>query len=137
MCVLKNSVSQLRSIALVLYEEAYGLRPVSFVSVGLLGGLTCLLFTANNFSSGKFARRGESSASSVQYERSYLKRERAVVEDKGEGPKRPRRLRVQEGAYKEAATRAKREPVEGKERRVRRCAMVPVGRETLKRMEGM
>ena len=25
-------------------EEAYGLRPVSFVSVGLLGGLTCLLF---------------------------------------------------------------------------------------------
>ena len=34
-------------------------------------------------------------------------------------------------------TRAKREPVEAKERRVRRCAMVPVGRETLKRMEGM
>ena len=32
------------AIALVLYEEAYGLRPVSFVSVGLLGGLTCLLF---------------------------------------------------------------------------------------------
>ena len=29
------------AIALVLYEEAYGLRPVSFVSVGLLGGLTC------------------------------------------------------------------------------------------------
>ena len=93
--------------------------------------------SANNFSSGKFARRGESSASSVQYERSYLKRERAVAEDEGEGPKRPRRLRVQEGAYKEAATRAKRETVEGKERRVRRCAMVPVGRETLKRMEGM
>ena len=35
----------------------------------------------------------------MQYERSYLKRERAVVEDEGEGPKRPRRLRVQEGAY--------------------------------------
>ena len=34
------------AIAHVLYEEAYGLRPVSFVSVGLLGGLTCLLFTA-------------------------------------------------------------------------------------------
>ena len=33
------------AIALVLYEEAYGLRPLSFVSVGLLGGLTCLLFT--------------------------------------------------------------------------------------------
>ena len=28
-----------------LYEEAYGLRPVSFDSVGLLGGLACLLFT--------------------------------------------------------------------------------------------
>ena len=90
----------------------------------------------NDHSSGKFARRGESSASST-YERSYLKRERAVVEEEGEGPKRPRRLRVQEGAYKEATTRAKREPVEAKERRVRRCAMVPVGRETLKRMEGM
>ena len=33
------------AIAHVLYEGAYGLRPVSFVSVGLLGGLTCLLFT--------------------------------------------------------------------------------------------
>ena len=29
-------------IAHALYEEAYGLRPVSSVSVGLLGGLTCL-----------------------------------------------------------------------------------------------
>ena len=31
-------------LALVLYEEVYGLWPVSSVSVGLLCGLTCLLF---------------------------------------------------------------------------------------------
>ena len=36
-----------RVIAHALYEEAYGLRPVSSVSVGLLGGLTCLLFTVH------------------------------------------------------------------------------------------
>ena len=40
------------AIALVLYEEAYGLRPVSFVSVGLLGSLTCLLFTVPVISRG-------------------------------------------------------------------------------------
>ena len=41
----RRSAQSTLAIALVLYEEAYGLRPVSFVSVGLLGGLTCLLFT--------------------------------------------------------------------------------------------
>ena len=59
--------------------------------------------SAGEQSSCKFGQRGESSASatdtSCMYERSYLKRERAVVEEEGEGPKRPRRLRVREGAY--------------------------------------
>ena len=41
-CVSNRSAQSTLAIALVLYEEAYGLRPVSFVSVGLLGGLTCL-----------------------------------------------------------------------------------------------
>ena len=72
---------------------------------------------------------------SCMYERSYLKRERAVVEEEGEGPKRPRRLRVREGAYKETETRVRRDPAEGRERKIRRCAMVPVGGETLRRME--
>ena len=36
-------------LALVLYEEVYGLWPVSSVSVGLLGGLTCLLFAVCYF----------------------------------------------------------------------------------------
>ena len=59
----------------------------------------------------------------------------AVVEEEGEGPKRPRRLRVREGAYKETETRVGRDPAEGRERKIRRCAMVPVGGETLRRME--
>ena len=42
----RRSAQSTLAIAHVLYEGAYGLRPVSFVSVGLLGGLTCLLFTA-------------------------------------------------------------------------------------------
>ena len=39
----RRSAQSTLAIAHVLYEGAYGLRPVSFVSVGLLGGLTCLL----------------------------------------------------------------------------------------------
>ena len=81
------------------------------------------------------SRRGENSAPDV-YATKYPKRTRVVEEgEEARGPKRPRRLRVPEGAYKQTATRGRREPEEGRERKIRKCAVVPVGSEALKRME--
>ena len=82
-----------------------------------------------------FARRGENSAPDV-YATKYPKRTRVVEEgEEARGPKRPRRPRVPEGAYKQTATRERREPEEERERKIRKCAVVPVGSEALKRME--
>ena len=81
------------------------------------------------------SRRGESSAPDV-YATKYPKRTRAVEEgEEAREPKRPRRPRMPEGAYKQTATRERREPEEGRERKIRKCAVVPVGSEALKRME--
>ena len=81
------------------------------------------------------SRRGENSAPDV-YATKYPKRTRVVEEgEEARGPKRPRRPRVPEGAYKQTATRERREPEEERERKIRKCAVVPVGSEALKRME--
>ena len=85
---------------------------------------------------------GEKAAHPIRdaYATKYLKRERAVEDGEetgmgGEGG-RPRRLRVPEGAYKhETVTRERREPEEGRERKIRKCAVVPVGSEALERLE--
>ena len=53
--------------------------------------------------------------------------ERAVEKGGGGEPKRPRRPRMPEGAYKQTATRERREPEEG-ERKIRKCAVVPAAR---------
>ena len=85
----------------------------------------------------KFGGKGGSDLTPDVYAREYLKRGREVGVEEAEGPKRPRRMRLDEGAYTETKTkkRARRDQTEGAERKIRRSAMVPVGREALKRME--
>ena len=85
----------------------------------------------------KFGGKGGSDPTPDVYAREYPKRGREVGVEEAEGPKRPRRMRLDEGAYTETKTkkRTRRDQTEGAERKIRRSAMVPVGREALKRME--
>ena len=83
----------------------------------------------------KFGGKGGSDLTPDVYAREYPKRGREVGVEEAEGPKRPRRMRLDEGAYTETKKRVRRDPTEGAERKIRRSAMVPVGREALKRME--
>ena len=85
----------------------------------------------------KFGGKEGSDPTPDVYAREYPKRGREVGVEGTEGPERPRRTRLDEGAYTETKTkkRTRRDQTEGAERKIRRCAMVPVGREALKRME--
>ena len=82
----------------------------------------------------KFGDKGDKNVTPDMYARKYPKKDREVGVDEAEGSKRPRRMRMKEGAYKDTAKRARRDPAEGGERKIRRSAMVPVGRKALKRM---
>ena len=55
--------------------------------------------------------KGGSDLTPDVYAREYPKRGREVGEE-AEGPKRPRRMRMEEGAYKETAKRARRDLVD-------------------------
>ena len=85
----------------------------------------------------KFGGKGGSSPTPDVYAREYPKRGREVGVEEAEGSERPRRMRMDKGAYTETKTkkRTRWDQTEGEERKIRRSAMVPIGREALKRME--